>query len=128
MNTSQKGNVAVAKVLARLVELGFTVLQPFGDCERYDLVTETDGKFQRIQVKMGKLKEGVIVATLQSRNEYSGTQYYEGEVDQFAIYCPGTDGTYMIDAADVKSSIQMRLEPPKNNQHKNIKWAETYRI
>ena len=112
-------NVAVAKIMARLVELGFSVLQPLSGNNQYDLVTESCGKFTRIQVKIGGIKEGAIFATLYNED-------HKGEVDQFGIYCPGTGGTYMIDATEVKGSIKMRLEPPKNKSHS--KWAENYRI
>lgn len=42
--TKQKGDVSEAVVLAELVKLGFSVLQPFGDNQSYDLVVEKGGK------------------------------------------------------------------------------------
>lgn len=34
------GECSEAMVLARLVEVGYTVLKPFGDSKRYDLMIE----------------------------------------------------------------------------------------
>ena len=60
MNTVQKGDISEAKILARFVELGYPVLLPWSNGERYDMVIEKDGEFLRIQVKTGRVENGCI--------------------------------------------------------------------
>jgi hypothetical protein len=47
--TKRKGDAAEAHVLAALVGAGLTVLVPWGDNARYDLVVDCAGRFIRIQ-------------------------------------------------------------------------------
>ena len=48
----QLGERSQAHIIARLLEVGYTVLTPYGDSSRYDLVIEdADGKFWRVQCK-----------------------------------------------------------------------------
>ncbi len=51
MNTKQIGEITEACILAILLKAGYVVLTPFGDNQRYDLVIERDGVFQRVQCK-----------------------------------------------------------------------------
>lgn len=39
------------------LQLGYNVLTPYGDCERYDFVVDIKGKFYKIQVKSSREKE-----------------------------------------------------------------------
>jgi hypothetical protein len=47
----RRGEAAEAAFLARATHLGFTVLIPWGDSNRYDSVVELDRGFLRVQVK-----------------------------------------------------------------------------
>ena len=60
MNPSKIGNISEAKVLAKFVENGWVVLIPFGNAEPYDLVIDRGLGFEKVQVKTGRLREGVI--------------------------------------------------------------------
>lgn len=51
MNPSQIGLITEMKCQLFLVELGYNVLIPKGNHQKYDLVIENNGKFTRIQVK-----------------------------------------------------------------------------
>ena len=50
------GERAQGKILARLMEYNFTILIPFGDSARYDLVIEKEGNFWRVQCKTGRIR------------------------------------------------------------------------
>ena len=39
------------------MEIGYNVLTPYGDCERYDFVVDVNNKFYRIQVKTAKVEK-----------------------------------------------------------------------
>ena len=50
-NTKYKGNVTEIETILAFMKLGYNVLTPYGDCERYDLVADVNGKFLKIQCK-----------------------------------------------------------------------------
>ena len=53
-HTQKTGDISEQAAITRLLECGYTVLQPIGQMHRYDLVIEdADGKFWRVQVKTG---------------------------------------------------------------------------
>ena len=49
------------------------------------------------------------------------------EVDLYCVYCPETDECYYLNPKDFGSNATLRVEAPKNNQLKNIKFAADYR-
>src|SRR5947209_14391348 len=110
------GERAQGFILARLMEYDFTVLIPFGDNARYDLVVEKDGQFWRVQCKTGRLSKGGTgiewnTASIDARTWKR--KDYGGKIDYFAVYCPDTDGVYLVPIADVtsKTSAIIHLGP-----------------
>lgn len=128
MNTKTIGDISEIKVIAKLVESEYPVLIPFGDNQRYDLVyEECPGNFLRAQVKTGRLKDGAITFRNFSVTS-AGKQDYKGQIEIFAVYCPETDGVYLVPINDCgTSSTNLRVDLPKNN-HSKIKWAKDYQI
>jgi hypothetical protein len=118
--------------MAKFVEAEVVVLQPFGAGGKYDLVIEFAGKFQRIQCKCGRVREGKI--------KFSGHSTYltaEGKrvrirygnsVDYFGIFCPENQGFYLIPSSEVSWDCQLRIEAPKNGQKLGVKWASDYEL
>lgn len=47
-NTKYKGNITEIETILAFMKLGYNVLTPYGDCERYDLVADVNGKFLKI--------------------------------------------------------------------------------
>lgn len=91
-------------MLAELVKRGYSILLPFGVNQRYDLVIETRGQFLKVQCKVG-------------------------EVDFFAVYCPETDGVYLIPASEVPTTVMfLRFDPTRNKQRKRVRWARDYEL
>jgi hypothetical protein len=37
--------------MLEFLKLGYNILTPYGDCERYDFVVDVNGKFYKIQAK-----------------------------------------------------------------------------
>jgi len=90
LNSVNKGDASEAAVIAELKKRGYTVLQPFGDNQRYDIVVEDDG-FERIQIKTArKVEEGKIsFDTSNNHSNMSGVKrktYTENEIDSFIAY------------------------------------------
>jgi hypothetical protein len=131
------GEQSEAIIMAKLLEAGYSVLMPFGDNRRYDLVIEdADGKFWRIQCKTGWLEnEGDYIQFATASTYYHtragrtdhGRRDYRGQIDYFAVYCHENKEVYLIpvDHAGV-SQMNLRLVPTKNNQEKNVRWAKDY--
>ncbi len=133
------GERSQAIILARLSEVGYAVLVPFGENHRYDLVFEdADGNFYRIQCKTGCISQGCIDFNTSSNYYHhprkgEKTDYrrrdYRGQIDYFAVYSPDTRKVYLVPIEHVPvTEGRLRLEPTKNGQEKNIRWAQDYEL
>jgi len=131
------GERSQAYIIAKFLEVGYNVLTPYGDNQRYDLVIEdADGQFWRVQCKTGRSNGENIVFTAVSLYYHTragrtanGSRPYHGQIEYFAVYCPETRGVYLIpvDHTGV-SQMTLRLVPTKNKQEKNIRWAKDYEL
>jgi hypothetical protein len=129
MNTKDVGERSEAMVLAALLKAGKTVLQPFGDNQRYDLVVEEAGKFTRIQVKTARRVKGILSIPTCSTYAHRGRprRDYRGQADLFMAYCPDTDKVYRIPVELVgRTHVYLRLEAPRNGQSKRVRWAKDF--
>jgi hypothetical protein len=89
------GDKTALAVMLALRMAGFTVLAPFGENTRYDLVIDDGMRFARIQCKTGRLRRGAIQFNVCStyghhRRTGNARRCYDGEVDYFAVYCRET--------------------------------------
>jgi len=129
--------------MARLLEVGYTVLVPYGDSSRYDLVIEDgDGRFWRVQCKTAYMEkdrhdEGHLqfaTASLRSRQGNGHISYsrqkYQGEVDYFAVYSHELKKVYLVPAEHVADRTRMNLRqaPSKNNQKRGVHFAADYEV
>lgn len=130
MNTKEIGERSEGQVLAALLKAGKTILMPFGDNQRYDLVVDEDGVFKRIQCKTGRLKNGVILFKVSSTVGRKGKNIsYQGQVEVFGVYCPETDDVYLVPIEKVGvKEFSLRIATPKNGQKKDLHWAKDYCI
>lgn len=131
MTTNQKGRVAEAKVIAKLVELGEHVLVPFGNSGRYDVALDRNGKLVRVEVKTGRFKDGCITFATESVSRIKKVKRrdYAPDADYFAVWCPYTpDAVFLVPVAGAsKRSMRLRLDQPhKQANKKNIQWASDY--
>jgi DNA-binding CsgD family transcriptional regulator len=134
-NTKQKGDITEMKIATRLVELGYTVLEPFGDNDAYDLVFENeDDDFQRVQCKTGRdTGQGSLEFSVstQSSHKKSKRRTYHGKIDFFGVYYPQNRKTYLVpfeEVSDINHEARLRLSTPKNNQKKKIRLAESFEM
>jgi hypothetical protein len=128
-----------AAILARLSgREGVTILLPFGGGNgRYDMIMDDNGTFYRIQCKTGRLEQdGTIIrfATASSTYHYYGGKGrewrdYRGQIEYFGVYCPQLNRAFLVPVDIVgKTGGVLRLSETKNNQSKNIHWAQDYQI
>ena len=133
MNTKDIGDVSVGKIIGRLVKEGRTILLPFGDNARYDLVLDDQGIFTRVQCKTGHPIGNAIHFKTVSTNYKKGSwvlKNYVGDVDVFAVYCPETDEVFMVPMSVIenRNSLSLRLCPPLRPNGKRMVYAKDFVI
>ncbi len=131
-HTKVKGDLGVLKAQLSLYEQGYLILQPVTEHAPFDLVVYKDNVFKRVQVKYKSLdKTGAI--TLHFRScwaDKNGTHMQavdKDQIDLYCVYCPDTDECYFLDPNAFEKSVTLRVEMPKNNQNKHIKFVTDYR-
>lgn len=129
----QLGELSQAHITARLLEVGHTVLTPYGDSSRYDLVIEdVEGQFWRVQCKTAWMENEdtsiqFAATSLRTRSTNGKVKYsragYVGQVEYFAVYSHELRKTYFIPTSHIGNTNRMRLRltPSKNNQEKGVK-------
>lgn len=133
-NTSLRGEVCRAQVVAALTLQGKTVLLPLGDFQRYDLVIDDGVRFLRVQCKMGKLTNGAVhfhPCSIDSRSKPGRClrKGYVGQVDLFGVYCPEVNKCYLVPVAITPATgCSLRIESARNGQQRGVRWAADYEI
>ena len=131
LTTNDIGERAQGVILAEVMKYGYTVLIPFGEGRRYDMVIEKEGQFSRLQCKTGRYINGVIKFNTCSTNWFNKTRklYTREEIDYFAVYCEYTGKVYLVPVEEITGSDgTLRVEPTANNQAKGVRWAKAYEI
>ena len=136
-NTAKKGEITEIMVLARLIQLGYKCLIPWGHDHRYDIAVDDDGKLVRIQCKTARyIKERSCLAfnTMITYARVGGKPHirkgYKGEADYFGVYSPDMGKVYLVPVEDAPGGgmATLRLDATKNNQQKGVSWAKDYEI
>ena len=121
-----------AAILGELVRRGYSVLVPFGTNQRYDLIIDFGDRLARIQCKTGRLRNGAVEFATQSTRVNTRRTFrrgYGGEIDYFAVYCPATNGVYLVPIEETQGTNSfLRIDQPRNNQVKRIRWASDYEL
>jgi hypothetical protein len=53
----------------------------------------------------------------------------QDDVDYFGVYCPDTRQVYLVPVEAVPDrGANLRVETPRNNQSKGVRWAKDYVI
>jgi hypothetical protein len=105
----RRGEAAEAAFLARATHLGFTVLLPWGDSNRYDSVVELDRGFLRVQVKSatGYADHRYRVKTTGA----NGRVYTSKEIDLFVAHIVPENLWYIIPIQAVGRRKGIRFYP-----------------
>ncbi len=130
-DTKRIGDRSEAKVLAALVDAGYSVSVPFGENHRYDLIIDDGCTLSRVQIKTGRLRGGVIAYSCSSSHAHRGgtARPYFGQVEYLAVYCPDTKKVYMLPEKELTAtSAHLRVAPARNNMVKTIRWASQYEL
>jgi PD-(D/E)XK endonuclease len=129
------GDRSTLAIMTALQSAGYTVLLPFGENTRYDLVIDDGTQFGRVQCKTGRLRKGaVIFPACSSYAHHANPKFsrrdYLGDVDYFAIYCLETSGVYLVPLREAKVRTQgsLRVDSPRNSQRERIRMARHYQL
>ncbi|MGH2921290.1 MAG: group I intron-associated PD-(D/E)XK endonuclease [Gaiellaceae bacterium] len=129
------GDRSTLAIMLALRDAGYTVLLPFGENTRYDLVIDDGASLRRVQCKTGRLRSGAVVFRACSsyahhQNPKNTSRSYLGEIDYFAVYCRQTAGVYLIplEEAPLTNAGSLRVTPPRNGQRRRIRMAADYEI
>lgn len=133
MNTKTIGNISEINVIKYFIERGYEVNLPFGENCRYDMVIGIEGKLFKIQVKTATLKKDYLsipLASMKTNKTSNIWKGYKGDVDFIIGYCHELNRFFKIPINDIDNDrgIILRLNPAKNNQQKNIRWAKDYEL
>lgn len=132
MNSKMKGQISEARALYEFQKYGIPVCVPWGDNERYDLIAEFDGKFNRIQVKTCNEEEnGAIVCYARSSTNHTTNRNlttHENEVDYFVFVNQTRDWVALVPMEEIgkNKAIRLRVVPPANGQIKGIRYFEDF--
>jgi prevent-host-death family protein len=134
MTSNRKGAIAEMKIAAAATEIGVPVLRPMTEHGRYDLGFEIGDRILRVQCKWGRLEDdgSVIKVALQSTcltpAGYVRSSYTPDEIDLVAVYCQPIDRCYLLPGglACGRTSIYLRVVPPRNSQRACINLASDY--
>jgi hypothetical protein len=130
-----KGDRTTLAVMLALQDAGYIVLMPFGENTRYDLVIDDGQAFARIQCKTGRLRGGAVLFNTCScyghhMNPGMSRRDYKGQIDYFAVHCFETGWVYLVPIAAMpnKSGGSLRVETPRNNQRRSVRWAADFEL
>ena len=132
MNSKQIGNITEVSVMLEFLKLGYNVLVPYGDCERYDFVVDIKGNFYKIQSKTASTEDdgASFKFSCRSSNRKDGAiihhNYTKEEIDFFSTVF--NSQVYLVPVENCGCDKRLRIEPPKNGQTKGINWAKDYKL
>ena len=130
-----KGDRSTLAIMFALRELGYSLLVPFGENTRYDLVIDDGRSLARVQCKSGRLRNGSV--KFKTSSSYAHHPHpkitkrdYLGEVEFFAVYCHDNGCVYLIPIDDLRTRSEaiLRIEPCRNGQLQGIRYAASYEI
>lgn len=135
LNTKQRGNITEVECMLAFLKLGYNVLTPYGDCERYDFVVDINGTLYKIQVKSANanhIEEGYIEFKTANKTTREGKfvrhAYTSNQIDYFMTSYEGVCYLVPVEECATGTSKRLRFIPPKNGQTKSITFAESYEL
>jgi hypothetical protein len=109
----RRGEFSEAAFLAKAINLGFKIVQPWGNSERYDLILDSGSHFWRVQIKSTSAKRSGGYHIQPSHFVYGGRKvvYTADEIDVLAAHVVPLDVWYIVPAAALAPGMSLRLYP-----------------
>lgn len=128
MTTNQKGNITESQVMAKILELGYSVSIPFGNSDKYDQIWDIDGKLIRVQIKTSRWKniedKRALTFTCKSTCNGKAHFYSKKDIDFFATCWEGK--VYAVPVEECSSEKALWFQPPLN--HSKVSYAQDYEV
>ena len=127
-----KGQLSEARALYEFQKRNIPVCIPWGDNERYDMIAEFNGKFNRIQVKTSnEERNGAICCYCRSSTNHTTNKNlttYEDDVDYFVFVNQTYDLIAIVPIEEIgnKKQIRLRLQPAANGQTTNTRFFSDF--
>lgn len=132
MHPKQISEITEAKIIARLLELGYSISKPFGDNQDYDLILDKDGKLEKIQCKTSRLKGNTInIPCYKCRinTKKCIVSNYIGKVDAIMSYCPDNGKIYIIREFNKRAvNLHLDIENCKVSNQYGIRNAKDFEL
>jgi hypothetical protein len=131
-SSDQKGSIAESAIVHAAIKLGLSVSKPLTDGDRYDLIFDLAPGLIRVQCKWAALIGDVVSVRCYSCRRTRLGQLKRGyslnQIDAIAAYCGDLDRCFYfpIDWLGGRTTIQLRIRPPRNNQRAGINWADDF--
>ena len=132
INSKMKGQLSEARALYEFQKRNIPVCIPWGDNERYDMIAEFNGKFNRIQVKTSNEEQnGAICCYCRSSTNHTTNKNlttYENDVDYFVFVNQTYDLIAIVPIEEVgdKKQIRLRIQPTANGQTTNVRFFSDF--
>lgn len=131
MLTKDKGDITELTCILALKKLGLHVSIPYGENAPYDIVADIGGLLYKIQCKSSKYEDGHILfscKTVHYNTKTRKTESYTGKVDFYMTCFDSKCYLIPIEECMNSSAKRLRIEHTKNNQKKNVSYAEDYEL
>lgn len=135
-HTKDKGDLAVAEVIADLMRAGAHVCLPLSEHLPFDLIAVSPSlhAVRRVQVRYVTARHGAIQVRLwQSYSDRSGLHKRAvslDEVDAFAVFCPDVNDVYYVRQDEIRGMTRvlfsLRVFPSANGQRKGTRSARNF--
>jgi hypothetical protein len=130
-DTKSIGDFSELSVIYALAQNGYLVSVPFGENHRYDVIADDGERLLRVQIKTGRVRAGALEFNCYSSHSHRGgpsCRGYSGEIDAFGVYAPAINAAFLVRVSEIDQRMRcyLRLEPPKNNQVKKLRWARDF--
>lgn len=127
--THLKGLLGELELSLHLIKQGWSVLKPLNQNSRYDIVLEKKGKFKRVQIKYCTPQNGRLRLEL-DKPKRKTKPYSSDEIDYIGVYNSRDQKFYLIPIKEFGDQKEMwlRVDNPKNNQNKHIRFAKKFEI
>jgi hypothetical protein len=122
-NTKRRGESAEAEFISRAISLGFSVLKPWGESDRYDVVIDHGSGFWRVQVKCSTCRVGQHFRLELSRK---GVCYTQAEIDFVAGNVVPLDLWYIVPIEACAGKSGMHLRPQGRGTGQYEKYLEAW--
>lgn len=116
------GDKSEARIIAEFLDADMSILIPFGDRNRYDLLVDEKGKFIRVQCKTARLSGDKFIFKTESNNWNTGKRKsYDGDADIFAVFLRENKKVYIFNVKNVpKGYCNVRLTEDRGNNGKRF--------